>query len=278
MNAPSESRLAAALRVLLRPLVRLVLRRGMAFGEMAEILKRAYVDVASTELAVPGRRPTISRIAVLTGLTRKEAARLVEEARLGSTDVGRRKINRAARVLSGWIQDSDFADGRGGPASLPFEAERGPSITELVRRHGADVPARAALDELVRVGAVRQLKDGRYRPVERAYVPHGAVDEKLAILGTDVADLISAIDHNLEDAQSTPFYQRKVAYDALPPEYLPELRRRVDVEAQKLLEQLDREMSEHDRDVVPGSSPGSHRAMVGIYYYEEANDDADESN
>ena len=122
-----------------------------------------------------------------------------------------------------------------------------------------------------------ELKDGRYRPVERAYVPHGSTDEKLAILGTDVADLIASIDHNLSEPTEPAYTQRKVAYDNLPAKFLPVLRERVREEAQKLLEQLDAEMAPHDRDVHPSDDPGGHRAMVGIYYYEEECDGTDES-
>ena len=63
--------------------------------------------------------------------------------------------------------------------SLPFEADSGPSFSELVRMHGADVTPRAVLDELLRVNAVRRLKDGRIRPVERAYVPQADDEQKL---------------------------------------------------------------------------------------------------
>jgi hypothetical protein len=269
MMKSDETPLARALGVLLRPLVRLVLRRGMAFGELAEIVKRAYVDVAQSELAVPGKRPTISRIAVLTGLTRKEVSRLLAAPAEATEGSDRRRINRAARVLAGWVRDPEFHDGRGAPASLPFDAADAPSIGALVRRHGADVPARAVLDELLRVGAVRELKDGRFRPVQRAYVPQADDAEKLAILGTDVADLVAAIDHNLSASGAEPFFQRKVAYDNLPLDFLPALRERVRVQAQELLEQLDDEMAQHDHDLNPAQGPAGHRAMVGIYYYEE---------
>lgn len=65
---------------------------------------------------------------------------------------------------------------------------------------------------------------GRLRLVRRAYIPQADDEAKLDILGTDVADLISAIEHNLESKAEEPFFQRKVAYDNLPAEYLSELR------------------------------------------------------
>ena len=268
-----------AIVTLLRPLVRLVLKRGLAFGHFAELLKRAYVEVARDDFAVPGRKPTVSHVAVLTGLTRKEARRLLEDAADGAGDgeAPRRRINRAARVVSAWVNDPDYRDGRGGPASLPFDGDRAASFSSLVQAHGADVTPRAVLDELLRVGAVKRLKDGRIRLVERAYIPQADEASKLDILGTDVADLIAAIEHNLDPESATPFYQRKVAYDNLPASYLPKLQALVRRRAQKLLEQLDLEMGRHDLDVSPQpDETGGRRAMVGIYYFQRDEDAGDE--
>jgi hypothetical protein len=56
------------------------------------------------------------------------------------------------------------------------------------------MPARAILDELVRVRAVEQLADGRLRLRARSYVPVAGEVEKWGLFGTDVADLIATID------------------------------------------------------------------------------------
>jgi hypothetical protein len=266
----AHTALERAFLTLLRPLVRLLLARGVAYGELAELVKRAYVEVAASDFAVEGRKPSISHIAVLTGLTRKEASRLTgSRPDREGRDVSSR-YNRAARVLTAWARESRFANKRGGPASLPFESDSGPSFSELVRGHGADVPARAVLDELERVGAVECLRDGRIRPVDRVYVPHSDDEQKLAILGTDVANLVSCIDHNLGAPAEDTFFQRKVAYDNLPADYLPALRRLVHRDGQALLERLDRDMSRRDRDVSGRNNGGLRkRAVIGIHYFEE---------
>jgi hypothetical protein len=270
-----------ALETLLLPVVRLALKRGLAFGRFSEIVKRAYVGAAKLDFAVPGRKLTISRVAVLTGMTRKEASRLLQDdpdANTGSRM--RRQVNRAARVVTAWVEDPAFADAAGKPSPLPFEAESGPSFHQLVARHGADVPARAVLDELLRVGAVVQQEDGSIELVERAYIPTADEGAKLDILGTDVADLVSAIDHNLEADRDVTFFQRKVAYDNLPADYLPTLRSLLSERGQPLLEELNAEMSKQDRDLHPDGrsdeESGRSRAMIGIYYYEEPNDDGGE--
>jgi hypothetical protein len=141
----------------------------------------------------------------------------------------------------------------------------------LVRRYGkGDIPARAVLDELVRVGAVKRLSDGRIRLLATGYVPTPTSTEALAILGSDVADLISTIDHNLSCEPAAGFFQRKVAYDNLPGDALTEIHQRVEREAQAMLESIDRLMARRDRDSHPkDSSKGRKRAMVGVYYHED---------
>lgn len=270
----SAKSLEQAVVALLRPLIRLVLKRGMAFGQFAELLKRAYVEAAEEDFTVPGRKLTISRVAVLTGLTRKEASRLMEEEPAVSESQARRSVNRAARVVSAWAVDPAFQDPQGSPLELPFDGGEGPTFARLVALHGADVPPRAVLDELMRVGAVGRREDGRIHLVERAYIPAADEAAKLDILGMDVADLIASIEHNLDDAAEVRFFQRKVAYDNLPADYLPALRELLAREGQGLLETLNEDMARHDRDLVGGTSDAPRRrAMVGIYYFEDEIDD-----
>src|SRR6266852_1684230 len=71
--------LAAALERVLRPLFRIVLRNHMSFKAFLDIAKHAYVEVAATEFRIPGKKQSISRIALLSGLTRKEVHRVLDE-------------------------------------------------------------------------------------------------------------------------------------------------------------------------------------------------------
>jgi hypothetical protein len=139
-----------------------------------------------------------------------------------------------------------------------------------VKRFSGDVPARAILDELIRVGAAKRLKDGRVRLLTRAYIPETSEADKLNILGTDVRHLISTIDHNLKPGLRSPLFQRKVAYDNLPDDALPEFRMLSAKRAQTLLENLDQWLAQRDRDVTPTvKGAGRNLAGLGIYYFEE---------
>jgi Family of unknown function (DUF6502) len=259
--------IAAAITNLLRPLVMFLLRNGVPYQTFADIAKRVYVDLATEKFDIPGRKQSKSRISILTGLSRREVLRvkrLPAQDDLGALD----RINRAARVITGWVRDRRFSDESGQPADLPFEGGN-VCFRELVKLYSGDAPVRAVLDELMRVGVVERTHDGRIRLLERGYIPRTGEIDKIGILGSDTSDLVSTIDHNICHPDA-PFFQRKVCYDNLPSEALPELKKLAGEQSQALLELLDRWMSERDRDAnprLPGT--GRMRAGVGIYYFQE---------
>ena len=275
-NSAFTKALSSAVARLLRPLVRILLRNGVPYGVFEDIARWVYADVALREFSIAGRKQSVSRAAVITGLSRKEITRLQE---LGAPyeDAAEERYNRAARVVSGWVREARFADKQGNPADLPLSGEGG-TFEGLVKEFSRDVPARAMLDELIRVGTVERLDDDRIRLRSRAYLPQIDDIAKLEILGTDVRLLIATIDHNLRHtAADERLFQRKVAYNNLPEEILPQLRTLSATRAQALLEELDRYLAGHDRDANPSvSGTGRKNAGVGIYYFEEDFDSSSE--
>jgi len=191
-----------------------------------------------------------------------------EQAQAAGTDA-KETYNRAARVIAGWVRDKEFTDAAGEPLALS-QAGATASFSLLVKRYSGDVPARAVLDELLRVGAVERLDDDRIRLLSRAYVPRTSDLDKLDILGADVSDLITTIDHNLQRGAEDPRFQRKVMYDNVPEESIAAFRSLSGAQAQSLLEAMDKWLSQHDRDVNPcQSGTGRVRVGIGIYYFEE---------
>lgn len=230
--------------------------------------KQVYVDVAKTEFGIDGKKQTVSRISILTGLTRKEVQRLLQEPPEPEASITE-EYNRAARVMTGWVRDPDFGDGKGHPIPLKMEGKRA-SFSALVRRYSGDIPVRAVLDELLRVGAVKRLRDGRIGLLARGFIPQKGPTHKLTILGSDTADLIETIDHNLYKSPTRPRFQRKVMYDNVPAEAAKEFRVLAAAHGQELLETLDRWLSHRDRDVNPATKgAGRVRLGMGIYHFEE---------
>lgn len=216
---------------------------------------------------MPGRKQSVSRVAVITGLTRKEVTRVQLLPRPDDSEETE-QYNRAARVIGGWLRDPDFNNGDE-PAELSFED--GPnSFSELVRRHSGDVPARAILDELLRVGAVERKTDGTIRLIAHAYIPRTSEVNQLTIVGRDVAALLATMDYNLDPKRGGPRFQRTVAYDNLPDEALAPFHELSSEQAQALLERLNAWLAEQDRDSNPTvKGTGRNRVGLGIFYFEE---------
>lgn len=273
-SSDTNNPLHRALYRILRPMARLLLRNGIPFAEFAELVKRAYVDAAMEDFSDNRKKPTDSRAAVMTGLTRKEV-RKQREILAGEHDgnADARYENRASRVVSGWVHDSAFQSGEGEPAELPFD---GPSsFSELVRRYSGDMTPRAVLEELERVGVVAGGDSGKLVLRQRAYIPAGDSEEMLQIFGEDVSDLIATIDHNLvgSEADGQPLFQRTLVYNNIPPEVMAHWRQYAAQQSQTMLEQLDKWLGPHDRDIAghrDGEASGEAiRTGVGIFYFED---------
>lgn len=257
---------------ILRPLVRILHRKGIAFGEFSQIARQVYVEAAAASLLESGDKVTTSRIAITTGLTRKDVAQLRQLE--GSNSLPNSRYNRYVRVISGWISDVDFQEA-GQPAMLALQGN-GRSFESLVNRYSGDMPYRAMLKELENNQLVTLTDDEQICLLDTAYIPREDETEKLSIMGRDVGLLISTIDHNLQPAEGKrPHFQRKVSYDNLSHEAVEQFQAIVDRKGMSLLVQLNDWLAEHDRDTNPqAQGAGRVLAGVGIYYFEEVADDA----
>ena len=158
MDAPQE-RVKGALFVFVRQIARMLIRAGVGYNAFAEIAKSAFVSVAFEDFGLRGRKTSVSRVAALTGISRREVARVNEKlhSALGSeTD----KLTSPSILIQEWRTNSNYVDASGKP--LPLLFEKGPnSFCDLVKISVSDIPPGALKTELKRSGCVREEKDGR---------------------------------------------------------------------------------------------------------------------
>lgn len=261
-----QQTLSLAVLAILKPLVRILLRNGVAYGSFAELAKKIYVDVAFDAFPPAGKQQSVSHVSALTGLTRKEAKRLHELAHPDQRGSAQR-YNRAVRVISGWVNDTEFRDSGGNPKTLPVDRTSG-SFAALVKKYSGDVPTQSMLAVLSAAGSVEKTGDS-VRLVQHAYVPGNDPADKLNILGTDTAELIATIDHNLVSDPTHLRYQRKLSNHSVRADALPEFQSLAAGKAQALLEELDAWLSAHETG--DRAEPGRY-ASLGVYYYESPAD------
>jgi hypothetical protein len=243
-----------------------MLKHGMAYGTFAELGRRAFVEEGFEHLQGSGKRPTVSGVSALTGLTRKETRHLRESSPLDSTKSAQR-YSRAIRVISGWINDSHYHNEQGEPADLPFEGG-GVSFSALVKQYSGDIPPMAMLSVLETSRNV--LVSGDHIILkERAYIPMATPIDKIDILGADVAELIATIGHNLEVEPTQRFFQRKVSNTAVRADAVEKFRELSNRKSQELLEEYHAWLSAHEVDENPDSTEQIGYVAVGIYYTEK---------
>lgn len=254
---------------ILRPLVRILHRKGISFGEFSQIARQVYVETAEASLIEAEGKATTSRIAITTGLTRKDVAQLRKHE--AGNELLSVRYNRGARVVSGWISDADFQNAAGEPNTLPLQGADN-SFESLVSRYSGDMPYRAMLAELQQSGLVEVTGEGLLTLLSSAYIPQGDEVEKLSIMGRDVGLLITTIDHNLQPAPGQqPHFQRKVSYNNLTQEAATQFKQMVHQDGMALLVKFNQWLSQHDRDTNPDiEGAGTVCAGVGIYYFEES--------
>ena len=244
-----------------------MIARGLTAPVVYSLLKRVYVEVAETHFALDDKPLTDSRIAMLTGVHRKDIRTIRGETDDGAGEA-RRKSALLATVIGQWMTNPDFLDAKGDPRPLP-RSETG--FDALVRAVSKDVRPRTVLDELTRAGLVTDAGDGTLHLRADAVVGTSSTAEREAFFAANVGDHLAAATENLL-SDVPPFFERAVFYNQMPQEAVDEIEETARQEAQALLEALSRKSSalhrEHD-----GDGP-RQRYRMGIYFFREDADGA----
>jgi hypothetical protein len=256
---------------MLRTVVRHLIEHGITYPALTQMMREIYLDVAEAEFALPFKRQTDSRLALVTGLNRKEISRLRRLRKTPRASVAPEE-NLVTHVIGRWMAGPPYAAADGTPRRLAYDSNRPrvASFARLVRELSVDIPVRSVLDELLRVGVVALLSDGHVELRREAYIPPEDVAAKLSLLGTDPAELFATIMHNIEHPDA-PRLQRKVVYDNIGADALAAIRAGVLRTGEQFIRGANALLAAHDRDRNPRAAGGRRmRLVLGTYYFEEA--------
>jgi len=261
---------AAAIHRMLRTVVRHLIGQGITYPALTQMVKEIYLEVAEAEFALPFKRQTDSRLALVTGLNRKEISRLRRRRKQPKAGIVLEE-NLVTHVIGRWMAGPPYAAADGTPRRLVYDSNRSSvaSFARLVRELSVDIPVRSVLDELLRVGVVALLPDGNVELRREAHIPSDSVAAKLTLLGTDPAELFATIMHNIEYPDA-PRLQRKVAYDNVGADALAEIRAAALRTGERFVRGANALLAAHDRDRNPRAPGGQRmRVVLGTYYFEE---------
>ncbi len=270
MSKAIQDRVLAATMSCLRPLARVLLRSGINYRQFSEAAKNAFFEEAVSERDRRGNNANVSRIAVRTGLSRKEVGRM-RDARLARqaavNPVGYfQSAGHAARALQLWFSDPRFVDIAGRPKELSFTGESD-SFIALVRAVGGDIPPGAVRAELLASGSIVETATGSLKAIRRYFVP-GNIDEDLVIgLTQIVRPLIEGLARNTGADRSDRFLQRISYSDRLYPVAVPLFRQIARERSANFVQSIDDWLSSNETKSEAATSPPL-RVGVGVFYFE----------
>lgn len=260
-----QSKLHRMLERILVALARILIRHNVGYPTFSEIAKKAFVEVATNEYGLRARPASKSRVSLLTGINRRDVARVQESSSLPQGNV---VYNPVFRLVSVWIRDDRYRGGDGEPLVLPIRGDA-PSLEALRRECCHDVSESAVLRELISLGIAKLEGSESIQLLTPGYIPRNDALSKLELMGIDVAVLLNTIDGNIA-GDVEPLFQRKVSFHDVSERGVALLNAVAGRDAQQLLENLDQTLGAH-RDQQDGQFAG-----LGIYVFADGRPSADQ--
>jgi hypothetical protein len=258
-------------RYLLLPVVRFVLRHGVTISEFEELTKDAYVEVARQDYGIDGRPTNNARVAMLTGLSRREVAKIRDRLLEGGLSADDNQGNRISQVLTGWHVDTEFTDENGQPKVLPASGPKG-SLPSLLKRYAGDLPHGAIRKEMQQRALIEEQDDGSFRVLKRDYVFSDLDPESVNRLGVALHDHASTLEHNLnEDRLAAPRFEAIADNMRIKPSTYKAFHKLVEERGLSFLEEMDGWLSENEIETSTDSAARTVRLGVGVYLiYDES--------
>jgi hypothetical protein len=252
--------------------VRVLLRNGVTWREFAEIGKELFVEVARSDYGIQGRPTNTARVALMTGLSRRDVMR-VKAALTGEQPRIEPAPNRISQILTAWHLDADFLGADGKPAALPQSGD-GASLATLLKRYAGDMPHGAVLKELEQLGLVEAVATG-YRVTSRNYIRSAADPDLMRLAGVALHDHAATIAHNVDANRTEPArFERMATTPALPRRRVAAFRAFLEIEAQAFLERIDAWLADNSRVDSKSATRRSAeertvRAGVGVFVIQD---------
>jgi hypothetical protein len=191
----------------------LLLKHGYGHARLAKLAKFAFIDAAKLLVPKPGPKANIARIAALTGLTRVEVSRLLRADRTNPFAIDAH-LNRATRVAFGWCTDKAFLTRSSKPRPLLLSRSKG-GFTQLVKKYSGDIPARAILVEMIRLGLVKRHSSGLVSLVKHTPALPRTTIEAIRAIPPWVDLLSDAITTSSTSALTSDTQQIRIHFDSL---------------------------------------------------------------
>ncbi|MCX7056057.1 MAG: DUF6502 family protein, partial [Proteobacteria bacterium] len=110
------------------------------------------------------------------------------------------------RVLAAWTNDPDYLERDGKPKTLSY-GDSSPNFSDLVKKHGPDIPPRAMLNELLASKLVSEISIDRFTPSSPSSAPRPPQKEAIRNFGAKINTLGYTLLRNLRSLEKKPLFE-----------------------------------------------------------------------
>ncbi|MDB4575868.1 DUF6502 family protein, partial [bacterium] len=266
--------LVKAVVMLCRPLIRLLIEKGITFPQFRELMKELYVEVADKEFSLDDKKPSDSRVFVLTGVHRKDIKRIRQQSELADVKITS-SASLSGEIVARWTSMPDYLDEKGAPRRLAKSGKADEaSFEQLVSSVSKDVRPKVILEEWLRLGIVR-MNDDHVALNKSAFVTNKEFKEMAYYLGHNVHDHMASCVNNIL-ANEDPMLERSVYYACLTESSVNELNAVASKKGDELLQHLNKQaikLYDADKD----KDDATYRMRLGVYWYQAQLDDVQDT-
>ena len=228
------------------------------------------MEVARSDYGIQGRPTNTARVAMMTGLSRREVSR-VRDILLGQEPKQISSASQIAQILTGWHVDSEFCDGTGAP--LPLEPTGdGLSLVRLFKRYAGDLPHSALRKELINLGLMAKTSDGRFVAKSRHYVRKKFDPDIVKYMGIALHEHGATLAHNInEERKGPPRFERMASNTNVSSKNAKAFQQLIEKRGEEFLEEIDAWLSNHE--VKPNTKKPHNPINLGVGVYLFQRDD-----
>ena len=261
----TQAALVKAVVMLCKPLIRLLIEKGITFPQFRELMKELYVEVADEKFSLDDKKPSDSRIFVLTGAHRKDIKRIRQQAEQETSKITS-SASLSGEIVARWTSMPEYLDDKGKPRQLlkrgkGYEA----GFEQLVSSVSKDVRPKVIFEEWLRLGIVR-LKDDYVVLNKSAFVTNKEFKEMAYYLGHNVHDHMASCVNNIL-AEDDPMLERSVYYACLTEDSVNKLNTIATKKGNELLQNLNKQAIKL-YDVDKQKEDAIYRMRLGVYWYQ----------
>lgn len=240
------------LDALFAPTARVLVARGVVFPEFMERMKSHYIAAAQAQAEQEDMKVTDSRLSVMTGLQRRDIARLKDKK------LKEKRVHHLARLVALWQNETDY------PKTLP-KSGPAPSFEALAQIVHRDVHPRTMLDALEAAGTVSVSEDSITLQAT-SYQPLAGTDDQIGYLARNVGDHATAATENVLGRDPRHF-ERAVHYTKLTDAQIAELETDFAKAEMEILEKVSQKAAK-----MKAEGTGTLRFRAGSYFYTSKGD------